>query len=87
MQKRRISMPVMITVIVLCFGFAFSVLSAWKVSVGKGSILDGSWASSFEESFDENLKHYRFSLSFWNRLNDALFGEGKDGVLIQRYGV
>lgn len=49
-------------------------------------VLQGKLASAYEKEFDSNLPHQDISSAVWNAAGYALFGEGKEGVLIGQEG-
>ncbi len=49
-------------------------------------VLDGSWATTFESEFDDSFPLLDLAVSFWGRIEFALFEEGRPGVLVGTEG-
>lgn len=82
-----------LTGIFICVFFAIALIAA-ALSFSKNSFdviglkpfLSGKTTSSYEKDFDKILFHRNASITLWNSMGYALFGEGKEGVLIGKNG-
>ncbi len=54
--------------------------------VAIGELINGQWSALYEKKFNETLCLYKPSIGTWGVLNFALFGEGKEGVVVGRDG-
>ncbi len=73
------------------FGIVFSVWAIMTTSVDKNksdikNIISGSWAHSYEQLYNKEIKTFDVSKKLWGMLNYLSFKEGRDGVLIGENG-
>ncbi len=76
-------------IIFMVVAFGASVMAFRDVEApqeASKSLLDGKVASSYEKDFDKALIHRDISIATWNSAGYALFGEGKEGVIIGQDG-
>lgn len=67
----------------LLVSFVISTKAVLKnQETASGSKINGSWASSYEDIFNENLSVYELSKSLWSYTNYQIYGIGKSGVLV-----
>jgi alginate O-acetyltransferase complex protein AlgJ len=80
-------LPGVVMLLVLAAGM---VLSATNPAVlqapGSLSLLDGRWASGYQDRYEEALPLRPAATSIWDLIRYVVFGEGAEGVLVGRDG-
>lgn len=76
-------LPGVCMVIFLLAGLALSLFNqaTFQLPVGK-SILDGSWAASYQSNYETGLALREPALNIWSATTYSLFREGRPGVLV-----
>lgn len=68
--------------IFLLAGGLVAVFAIFQVNSPQVTLLNGQLTKQYESEFDKKLVHRPWSIDWLNKLNFALFKEGRDGVII-----
>ena len=85
--RRHGVLPAVAMLVVLAGGVVLSATNPAAFSgVGRRSLLDGQWASRYQERYEEALPLRPLGAAVWDLLRYSLFAEGARGVLVGRDG-
>lgn len=73
-------------VVFLATSLFLAAFSAKSVKIPQSGVLNGALTQNYEDEFDKGLFHRAGAINFLNNLNNILFKEGREGVLIGNNG-